>query len=112
MKLFGLPGFFCVAAGLFTLGLTSAMKVFQGTDMTGNPLLLLSAVATLLGLQFFGMGLLGEIGIRIYYGISNNAPYAVRRFRNFGESARGEQKRGSASEFLAVENSVHNRQAA
>lgn len=114
MKLFGLPGLACVAAGMISLGLTSAMKIFQGTDMTGNPLLLLSAVATLLGLQFFGMGLLGEIGVRIYYGISSNAPYAVRRFHNFAEATEKNQEQGpgSAAAHSATEEAALSRQAA
>jgi glycosyltransferase involved in cell wall biosynthesis len=83
MKLFGAIGFLCGTIGLLSGMATVGMKVFQQIDMTGNPLLLLSALSTMLGVQFLGMGMLGELGARIYYEAEQNQPYAIRKKLNF-----------------------------
>jgi len=83
MKLFGAVGLVCGAVGLLSGAATVGMKVVQKVDMTGNPLLLLAAVATMLAVQFLGMGMLGELGVRIFYEFEQNQPYAIRRTRNF-----------------------------
>ncbi len=78
MKLFGRAGIWCgvVAAisGLATIG----MKLFSGTDMTGNPLLTLTVLSIMVSLQFLSLGILGEVCTRMYYANSNNRHYAVR----------------------------------
>ena len=83
MKLFGAVGLCCVllsgVAGLGTLG----MKLLDAVDMTGNPLLLLTVFATLAAIQFFSLGLLGEVNARIYYGSRDKQHYAVRELLNF-----------------------------
>jgi glycosyltransferase involved in cell wall biosynthesis len=83
MKLFGSVGLVCGVVGLVAGAATIGMKLMQGADMTGNPLLLLAAVSTMLALQFLGMGMLGELGVRIFYEFEQNQPYAIRRTRNF-----------------------------
>ena len=82
MRLFGGVGLVCtVLSGLVGFA-TVCMKIFGGVDMTGNPLLLLSVVSLLLAGQFFALGMIGELGTRIYYGVSDRKPYAVRRQLN------------------------------
>ncbi len=44
-----------------------AMKLLQGTDMTGNPLTLLAVLLTVIGIQFITLGLLAEITVRTYH---------------------------------------------
>jgi glycosyltransferase involved in cell wall biosynthesis len=83
MKLFGTVGLACGMVGVASGAATIGMKILQGTDMTGNPLLLLAAVSTMLAVQFLGMGMLGELGVRIFYEFEQNQPYAIRRTRNF-----------------------------
>ena len=51
--------------------------------MTGNPLLLLGALSIILGVQFFSLGLLGEMCVRIYYADEKNNPYQIRETVNF-----------------------------
>ena len=53
------------------------MKLRMGTDMSGNPLLLLTVFALMAALQLIGIGVLGELGIRIYYGQGHQRPYAI-----------------------------------
>jgi glycosyltransferase involved in cell wall biosynthesis len=84
MKLFGMAGLACAGVGMLAGLATVGMKVASGTDMTGNPLLLLCVFSMLLGAQFFGLGMLGELGARIYYRVQKIDPYAVRRTVNFG----------------------------
>ena len=66
--------------------LTLAMKLFGGVDMTGNPLLLLSCVAGFASLQFFSMGILGEVAARNYYRAGRQKNYVVKQRINLDVS--------------------------
>jgi hypothetical protein len=50
--------------------------------MTGNPLLLLSAMLELVGVQFISMGLLGELLARTYFESQGKPAYTVRATMN------------------------------
>lgn len=82
MKLFGGFGLASITGGMLSACATLGMKLIGGVDMTGNPLLLLATFATLLGVQFLVLGLLGEVSARIYYECQDKKPYAVRRTWN------------------------------
>jgi hypothetical protein len=62
---------------------TVAMKVVQGIDMTGNPLLLAAVTSGLAAVQFLSLGLLGEVAARIYFGQADRRNYAIRELINF-----------------------------
>lgn len=79
MKLFGSLGLLCGAVGCLALAATVGMKLFSGSDMTGNPLLLLTVFSGMVAMQFFVLGMLGELGARIYYESQGKFPYGVRR---------------------------------
>ncbi|MBC19596.1 MAG: glycosyltransferase [Planctomycetaceae bacterium] len=82
MRLFGGIGLSLIAvSGLSGLA-TVCMKLLGGIDMTGNPLLLLTVVAGLAAIQFFGLGLLGEVSARIYHECQDEKPYRIRSLRN------------------------------
>jgi len=83
MKLFGMIGLASGAAGALAGAATLGMKLWGDIDMTGNPLLLLTALLAIVGVQFLSLGLLGELGIRLYFGTQNRCHYAVRRTVNF-----------------------------
>jgi glycosyltransferase involved in cell wall biosynthesis len=87
MKLFGMIGLTCgggaALAGLATLGL----KLWSEFDMTGNPLLLLAAMLGIVSIQFLSLGLLGEMGTRLYFGSQNRCHYTVRELVNIGDTA-------------------------
>jgi glycosyltransferase involved in cell wall biosynthesis len=83
MRLFGGLGLICGTVGTLAGAATIAMKLFGQIDMTGNPLLLLAVFSTLVGVQFFVLGMLGELGARIYYGMGNRPTYAIRHRVNF-----------------------------
>lgn len=87
MKLFGMIGLTCLAASAAACVATVGMKVAAEVDMTGNPLLLLSAVAGLAGIQFLFFGMLGELCARIYFQTHDATSFAVRRVWNFEQPA-------------------------
>jgi len=86
MRLFGGTGLVCGAVGIAAAIATVGMKVLGGVDMTGNPLLMLTVLSAMLGVQFLALGLLGELGTRIFYEVRGGEPYAVRELLNFGQT--------------------------
>jgi glycosyltransferase involved in cell wall biosynthesis len=96
MKLFGGIGLLSIAGGLLSGLATVAMKLVGGVDMTGNPLLLLAAFATMLGVQFLVLGLLGEVSARIYYECQDKKTYTVRRTLNFAPNVESHPLRRAA----------------
>lgn len=82
MKLFGGLGLSAMIGSFIACAVTMAMKWFAGVDMTGNPLLLLSGLLGIAGIQFFVLGLLGEVAARTYFESQGMRPYRVRATRN------------------------------
>lgn len=83
MRLFGGIGLICFAISALSLFVAVGMKLMSNADLTGNPLLLMSMVAGLAGLQLLSLGILGEISARIYYSRDRHTHYAVRDYLNF-----------------------------
>ncbi len=78
IQIFGGAGFLSFLAGV-VLGLyLTFVKLVQHQDIGGRPLLLLAVLLVLLGVQFIGMGLLGELVVRTYYEAQGKPIYAVR----------------------------------
>lgn len=77
MKLFGLIGFWVGALAISAVFTAAVMKFGWQFDMTGNPLLLLGILSAILSVQFFSVGLIGELAVRIYYSVSGNKNYHV-----------------------------------
>jgi glycosyltransferase involved in cell wall biosynthesis len=53
-------------------------KLSKGTDMSGNPLLLLTAVLMIATVQFILMGLLAELLVRTYHESQNRPTYVIK----------------------------------
>ena len=83
MKLFGKLGLWLGGLGTCSLLASAAMKIIGRVDLTGNPLLLLGILSTILSVQFFSLGLIGEVCARIYYSSGQRTNYQVRKFVNF-----------------------------
>ena len=92
MKLFGKLGMYVGAGGVVAFIATVMMKLISGTDMTGNPLLLMGVIAVILSVQFFSLGLIGEVCSRIYYSASERQPYQIRERVNFEDAVENEQE--------------------
>jgi glycosyltransferase involved in cell wall biosynthesis len=79
MQLFGLLGLVSLLIGGAALTALVAYKLIAGAGIADRPLLVLSVLLIILGVQFISMGLLGELLIRIYHEVGQRPPYAVRR---------------------------------
>lgn len=87
MHFLGLAGLTFMGLGVGSLALTWVMKLFGGIFMTGNPLLLLSVMLELIGIQCILMGLLGEVLTRTYFECQGKTSYAVRDTTNIDAPA-------------------------
>jgi glycosyltransferase involved in cell wall biosynthesis len=83
MKLFGGIGACCGLTSVLAGAATVAMKLGEGDDMTGNPLFTLTVFSAMASLQFFMLGLLGEVSARIYHECQGKRPYRIRALVNF-----------------------------
>jgi glycosyltransferase involved in cell wall biosynthesis len=78
MHVLGLAGLISIGLGVVSLLATIWMKAHRGIFMTGNPLLLLSVLLELVGVQLISMGLIGEVLSRTYFESQGKKAYAVR----------------------------------
>jgi glycosyltransferase involved in cell wall biosynthesis len=82
MHLFGTIGMLLMLLGFTSFVATVTMRFVQDVHMTRNPLLLLTVMLELCGVQFLSTGLLGELLARTYFESQNKPPYQVRETRN------------------------------
>ena len=75
---FGGLGLYTAILAILCIGLVIYQKLAQGTDMSGNPLLLLSAVLFITTVQFILMGLLAELLVRTYHESQNRPTYVIK----------------------------------
>jgi len=91
MHFFGYVAFFFYSlAGLS--GLTTVyMKWFSRyrTDLSGNPLLYLTVLLIIVGVQFMATGLLAEINLRTYHEAQDKPTYVLTRKLNFSDRRPG-----------------------
>lgn len=83
MKLFGGVGITTAVTSICSMFAACAMKLFGGWDITGNPLFMLSAISGLASIQFFSLGLLGEVCSRIYFKTTELEHHTVRNLVGF-----------------------------
>lgn len=77
LHFFGGAGLWLLTPGLAVCGYLSLLKLF-GESIGGRPLLLLGAMLVLMGVQLIGLGLLGEILIRVYHEPEGRDQYRLR----------------------------------
>jgi glycosyltransferase involved in cell wall biosynthesis len=82
MQFFGRWGLLSIFTGVFFGLVTIAMKIFEGMDMTGNPFIFLTILCVLVGLQFFSIGIIGEINMRTYHESQNKPTYIISKTIN------------------------------
>jgi glycosyltransferase involved in cell wall biosynthesis len=78
IQLFGGWGFLSLFFGIVSAVAVILMKVLKGEDMTGNPLLFLTILLWIIGVQFILMGLLAELLVRTYHESQNRPTYAIK----------------------------------
>ncbi len=77
MHVMGWLGIMSMFLGFVSLVATVSMKLLWNEDMTGNPLLLLSAMLSIVGIQFISLGLIGEVLTRTYFESQGKSAYTV-----------------------------------
>ncbi len=85
IQFFGPLGLFFGLAGLAISLYLTAAKLFKGIDIGGRPLLLLGALLIIVGIQFIGMGLLGEMIVRVYHESQKKPIYALKKILGPGK---------------------------
>ena len=79
MQFFGLLGLMSFLLGACALAGLVVDKAVTGAGLAERPLLTLSVLLVILGVQFISMGLLGELLTRIYHEVGQRPPYVIRR---------------------------------
>lgn len=77
LHFFGGVGLWLLSPGVL-IGLYLTVLKLLGNDIGGRPLLMLSVMLILMGVQLIGMGLLGEVLIRIYHEPEGRDQYRLR----------------------------------
>jgi glycosyltransferase involved in cell wall biosynthesis len=85
MQFFGPMGMIFGAAGVGISLYLSIEKLFRGVNIGGRPLLLLGALLIIVGVQFVGMGLLGEMLVRVYHESQKKPIYAIKKILGPGK---------------------------
>lgn len=79
LQFFGPIGLMSGMLGFLISLYLSFEKLFFGKDIGGRPLLLLGALLIIVGIQFIGMGLLGEMMVRVYHETQKKPIYVIKK---------------------------------
>ncbi len=82
MYVFGSLGFILLAIGSVALFYLIFIKLFLEESIGRRPLLILSVLSILAGIQLVSTGILAELIIRIYYRIKDDKPYVIEETLN------------------------------
>lgn len=83
LHLFGSIGLFFMVCSLFLLIVSISFKFTYHTLLSNNSIFLLSIIFFLVGIILIGMGLLGEIMVRMYYESQHKPIYVIAEKVNF-----------------------------
>jgi len=79
LQFFGPIGLASGMLGLLISLYLAIEKLLLGKDIGGRPLLLLGALLIIVGIQFIGMGLLGEMMVRVYHETQKKPIYVIKK---------------------------------
>jgi glycosyltransferase involved in cell wall biosynthesis len=79
LQFFGPIGLLSGFLGFLISLYLSLQKIFQGVSIGGRPMLLLGALLIIVGIQFIGMGLLGEMMVRVYHETQKKPIYVIKK---------------------------------
>jgi glycosyltransferase involved in cell wall biosynthesis len=82
MQVFGLVGLLSGAGGSLLLAYLGYVRLIVGQSIGDRPLLLLAVLMVVIGVQFLGLGLLGELMMRTYYETQRKPIYVIREELN------------------------------
>jgi glycosyltransferase involved in cell wall biosynthesis len=79
IQFFGPIGVMCGFLGFLISLYLAVDKIFLGHQIGGRPLLLLGALLIIVGIQLIGMGLLGEMLVRVYHESQRKPTYVIKK---------------------------------
>jgi glycosyltransferase involved in cell wall biosynthesis len=79
LQFFGPIGLLSGFLGFLISLYLSLQKIFSGVNIGGRPMLLLGALLIIVGIQFIGMGLLGEMMVRVYHETQKKPIYVIKK---------------------------------
>lgn len=79
IQFFGPLGLLFSLSGMGISLFLTIEKIFRGINIGGRPLLLLGVLLIIVGIQFVGMGLLGEMLVRVYHESQKKPIYAIKK---------------------------------
>ncbi|NWF52927.1 MAG: glycosyltransferase family 2 protein [Nitrospirae bacterium] len=79
IQFFGPVGILSGFLGFLISLYLSIDKIFFGKNIGGRPLLLLGALLIIVGIQLIGMGLLGEMLVRVYHESQRKPIYVIKK---------------------------------
>jgi glycosyltransferase involved in cell wall biosynthesis len=79
IQFFGPVGVFSGFLGFLISLYLTVDKIFFSRDIGGRPLLLLGALLIIVGIQLIGMGLLGEMLVRVYHESQRKPIYVIKK---------------------------------
>lgn len=82
MHVFGFLGLVCMILGFFVGSYLTILKLGLGQQIGDRPLLILVAILISTGVQFFSLGILGEMVMRTYHESQNRPIYRIREIIN------------------------------
>lgn len=77
LYVFGSMGFFLLMVGSLALFYLIFIKLFLDESIGRRPLLILSVLSILAGIQLISTGILAELIIRVYYKVKDDKPYEI-----------------------------------
>lgn len=78
MHAFGMTGLACLMPGCLIMTYMFLLKLF-GADIGQRPLLVVAVMLIIMGVQLIGMGVLGELLVRIYHEPEGRKQYVLRK---------------------------------
>ncbi len=84
-QFFGLMGISFSTFGTVYIAYLIFERIAYGIPLSNKPSLLISVMLLIVGVQFLGIGLLGEIMIRTYYESQGKSPYSIKEMLNLEE---------------------------
>lgn len=79
IQFFGSMGLLSSFLGFLILLYLAALKLLKGVSIGGRPLLILGVLLVVVGVQFIGMGLLGEMLVRVYHESQRKPIYVLKK---------------------------------
>lgn len=79
IQFFGPLGLGCSALGFLVSLYLSLQKLLLGISIGGRPLLLLGVLLIIIGIQLIGMGLIGEMLVRVYHESQRKPVYVLKK---------------------------------